>query len=349
MNPRLHFASVCVASVQLPLVGEAVAQYCPVATHLFQRQLRAAGCTVGTCWAPNPFTGSTPITGTYPSTNYACARRLPAAGRVGEHALWLRQQRQSHLRQGPARPQHQQQLRRPESSHPGTRSGVRARPSTPTTEQRARQVTDPRNLVTTYTMNGFGETTTLASPDTGSATSTYDPAGNLRRASTRAGSTATTTYDALNRATQVVYSKSGTPTETHTFTYDRRQRQGPAHHAHRYRRDYQLDLRGTRPGDPKTQTVGYTKTVGYVYNAAGQLANVDHPLRPADRLHLQQQPHCRHHDQRQPAHQRRRPPSRSVRSTWQWGNGLVLLRDYDNDGRLPRGSTATAPRSCAAN
>ncbi|MEP7182348.1 MAG: hypothetical protein ABI886_09190 [Betaproteobacteria bacterium] len=38
-----------------------------------------------------------------------------------------------------------------------------------------KQVTDTRNLVTAYALNGFGETTTLASPDTGNATSGIPP------------------------------------------------------------------------------------------------------------------------------------------------------------------------------
>ena len=113
-----------------------------------------------------------------------------------------------------------------------------------------KQVTDPRNLVTTYTYDGFGEPVKLASPDTGNTTSTYDAAGNLLTRIDARGVTATYTYDAINRVTQVVYSKSGiAERDARLHLRRRRQRQGPADPAHRYRRHHQLDLRGARPGE----------------------------------------------------------------------------------------------------
>src|SRR5438132_10504239 len=42
---------------------------------------------------------------------------------------------------------------------------------------RTLQVTDPRNLVTQYPRNGLGDAKQLVSPDTGTATMTYDEAG----------------------------------------------------------------------------------------------------------------------------------------------------------------------------
>jgi YD repeat-containing protein len=54
------------------------------------------------------------------------------------------------------------------------------------------------------------------SPDTGTATHTYDAADNLKTRTDSRGVLATYSYDALNRATGVVYSKSGQPNLSHS-------------------------------------------------------------------------------------------------------------------------------------
>lgn len=71
------------------------------------------------------------------------------------------------------------------------------------------QVTDPRNLITQSPRNGLGDTTGLVSPDTGTASHTYDAAGNLKTRTDSRGVLATYTYDTLNRLTRIVYSQSG--------------------------------------------------------------------------------------------------------------------------------------------
>ena len=198
------------------------------------------------------------------------------------------------------------------------------------------QVTDPRNLATTYTINGFGETTTLASPDTGNTTNTYDAAGNLKTRLDARGVTATYTYDAINRVTRVVYSKLNTTSETHSLHLrPEHQRQGPVDHS-------STDTAGTTRWTyeahgrvlTKTQTVGYTKTVGYAYNTAGQLATLTTPS--GQKIGY--------------SYSNNRIAGITINgtalitaaitepfgavSTWQWGNGLVMLRVYDTDGRL---------------
>jgi hypothetical protein len=55
-------------------------------------------------------------------------------------------------------------------------------------------VTDPRTLVTTYTTDGIGKTTTLASPDTGSTIKTYHDAGLVATSKGARNVTATYTY-----------------------------------------------------------------------------------------------------------------------------------------------------------
>jgi RHS repeat-associated protein len=78
------------------------------------------------------------------------------------------------------------------------------------------QVTDPLNHNTVYTPNGLGQITKVVSPDTGTATSTYDESNNLKTSTDARGKLTTYSYDALNRLTKITYA-SGTPS---VFDYD---------------------------------------------------------------------------------------------------------------------------------
>ncbi|TFW30199.1 RHS repeat-associated core domain-containing protein [Massilia horti] len=77
-------------------------------------------------------------------------------------------------------------------------------------------VTDPRSLVTRYTVDGLGNQTALASPDTGTRNHVQDVAGNIISSTDARGRTTTFSYDALNRLTRIGYA-SGTPS---VFEYD---------------------------------------------------------------------------------------------------------------------------------
>jgi RHS repeat-associated protein len=83
-------------------------------------------------------------------------------------------------------------------------------------QDRVKSVTDPRSLITTYTNTGLGDQTNLASPDTGVAVLTYDPAGNVKTRKDSRNKTTTYTYDALNRLTLAAYA-TGVST---AFEYD---------------------------------------------------------------------------------------------------------------------------------
>ncbi len=83
-----------------------------------------------------------------------------------------------------------------------------------------KQVTDPRNLITSYQRNGLGDLTQLSSPDTGTANSTYDVAGNLLTRTDSRGVLATYSYDDLNRLQSIVYSQSGQTSQSYGWTYD---------------------------------------------------------------------------------------------------------------------------------
>jgi RHS repeat-associated protein len=80
-------------------------------------------------------------------------------------------------------------------------------------------VSDPRSLVTSYSIDGLGNLNQQVSPDTGSTVNTYDVAGNLKTATDARGVVASYSYDALNRVTQIVYSGGLVPA-TLTYTYD---------------------------------------------------------------------------------------------------------------------------------
>ena len=81
-------------------------------------------------------------------------------------------------------------------------------------------VTDPRNVITRYSVDGLGNQNTLASPNTGTIQRTYDLGGNLTSSTDARNQTTTSAYDAPNRVTAVTYA-SGTPTAaTTTFEYN---------------------------------------------------------------------------------------------------------------------------------
>jgi YD repeat-containing protein len=140
------------------------------------------------------------------------------------------------------------------------------------------QVTDPRSLVTTYTVNGHGETTQLVSPDTGTTASTYDLAGNLLTQTDAKGQTTTYTYDALNRVTLVVFNDSS----RQTYVYDSGTN-GIGRLASIEERNaantvtsllqYSYDAHGRVTSE--TRTPG--GTVGYSYDAAGRLSGMTYP------------------------------------------------------------------------
>lgn len=129
---------------------------------------------------------------------------------------------------------------------------------------------------TTYDYNGFNEVKTQTSKDTGITNFTYDSAGNLKTKADARGICATYTYDGLNRVTAIGYAgtcNSGSPTESVSYVYDTctngkgrlcsvTDKTGVT--------SYSYDIKGRVTG--KDQTVeSLTQSVGYQYNAAGQL------------------------------------------------------------------------------
>lgn len=153
------------------------------------------------------------------------------------------------------------------------------------------QVTDPRNLITQYPRNGLGDATSVVSPDTGTATQTYDAAGNLKTRTDSRGVLATYSYDALNRLTGIVYTQTGQATRTYAWTYDQTgtgfsngvgrltSTSFPAGST-----QYTYDAQGRLLTNTQrvlattgANSAQISTTVGYTYDAAGHITSVTYP------------------------------------------------------------------------
>lgn len=198
------------------------------------------------------------------------------------------------------------------------------------------RVTDPRQLVTTYAYDGLGQLWQQVSPDTGTTTYNYDGYGR-RISMTRADNTLISySYDALNRTTSV--SAGG---QTQTFTYDTctygigrlcSAADATGTTSYSYNPEGWLTGRGFSIG-------GTTYSLGYGYNALGQVASVVYPdgnqaiynytqgvvsgitlnvggtnVTGASAITYR--------------------PMNAGMSSWTSGNGLVNTLNYDTDGRL---------------
>ncbi|WP_431096854.1 Ig-like domain repeat protein [Polaromonas aquatica] len=133
------------------------------------------------------------------------------------------------------------------------------------------QVTDPRNLATTYSPNGLGDVTAQTSPDTGTSQYTYDLNGNVLTKTDARGKLTQYAYDNLNRLTSVSY-----PTGTASvLEYDGGSAPTPAVVGELTKITdasgqtvYSYDSLGRKMG--KSQTIGgKTFTVGYSWGNAG--------------------------------------------------------------------------------
>ncbi|MFS2032752.1 RHS repeat-associated core domain-containing protein [Polaromonas sp. CT11-55] len=133
------------------------------------------------------------------------------------------------------------------------------------------QVTDPRNLATTYSPNGLGNVTAQTSPDTGASQYTYDAVGNLLTKTDARGKLTQYTYDNGNRLTRAHYA-TGTDS---VFEYDGGATPTPGAIGELTKITdasgqvtYSYDSMGRKTG--KTQVTGArTFTVGYTWGDSG--------------------------------------------------------------------------------
>ena len=110
-----------------------------------------------------------------------------------------------------------------------------------------RSVQDPRNLATIYTVDALGTTTTTQGPDTAATVKTYDAAGNVLTSKDAKNQTTQYQYEALNRVTLISFEDA----TTRTFQYDT----------------------GTNQKGQLTKVIDGSGSTAYTYNLQGRLTN----------------------------------------------------------------------------
>ena len=207
-------------------------------------------------------------------------------------------------------------------------------------------VTDPRSLVTSYTYTGFGDLKTQVSPDTGTTANTYDSGGNLDTATDARGAVADYAYDALNRVSSVSYTLGGVTDQTISFTYDAGTNQkghltGASDANHTMAWTY--DTHGRLTG--KGQTAGsVTLSIGYGYNADGQLASM---VLPSGKILT----YGYNANNQVTSITLNGSPSTTILNNvtydpfgpitgWSWGNSTTTTRTFDTDGKITQITSA---------
>ena len=138
----------------------------------------------------------------------------------------------------------------------------------------------------------MGNLTHQASPDTGTTTNTYDPAGNLLTQTDAKGQTTTYAYDALNRVTLITFHDGS----KQTYAYDAGTNgigRLAVHHRARSRATSQTSLTRVclRPAGrvtSETRTIRRRRyTTGYRYDSYGPLSDrITYPSGRTRRLQL---------------------------------------------------------------
>ncbi|MES3026211.1 MAG: hypothetical protein V4857_31900 [Pseudomonadota bacterium] len=136
-------------------------------------------------------------------------------------------------------------------------------------------VKDPRNLTTTYVIDGLGNQTSTISPDTGTATATFDEAGNLKTSTDAKGQTTRYDYDTLSRNTVISFHDGNSI----RYSYDegsnglgRLTGVSDANGSIAYRYDAHGSLLG------ETRVIGGVSfSTVYSYDAFGRLTSITYP------------------------------------------------------------------------
>ena len=193
------------------------------------------------------------------------------------------------------------------------------------------QATDARSLATAYQYNGFGDLTQLSSPDVGVIQYTRNPAGNVQQSIDARSYSATYSYDALDRVTQIAYADQNV-----VFTYDQGTNgKGRLTHLSDASGSTHWTYTSQRRVASKQQvTGGLTLTVGYSYNAAGQMNQLTTPSGQVIGY----------------AYNGGRPAAVTINGSallsnilyepfgptrgWTWSNNTLTVREHDLDGRI---------------
>ena len=127
----------------------------------------------------------------------------------------------------------------------------------------------------------MGNLNQTSSPDTGSSTASYDPAGNLLTKTDAKGQVSTYSYDALNRLSAINYSGGTAAALNVSYQYDQGIN-GIGHLTqitdHTGTTQYSYDQHGRLTGEAK-QSPGssLSYTTAYTYDAQGHLASLTYP------------------------------------------------------------------------
>jgi RHS repeat-associated protein len=201
-------------------------------------------------------------------------------------------------------------------------------------------VTDPTGLTTSYAYDGLGNLISQSSPDTGTTTYTYDEAGNRLTKADARGITASYSYDALNRLTQISYPDSSLDV---SYSYD----QGTNGIG---RLTSMSDVNGTTAysynafgqltAKTRTSSDGIVTRFDYTYDDSGRLAGMTYPsgrslsygYDPQGRLDQLTLSYPDGSSQVVAQNIQRLPFGPIV--SLDYGNGLTLSREYDQDYRL---------------
>lgn len=197
-------------------------------------------------------------------------------------------------------------------------------------------VTDPRGLVTSYTYDGLGQRWQQASPDTGTTHFNYDSYGRLASMTRNDGTVTSYGYDALNRRTSI--SAGGL---TQTLSYDTcthgigrlcSAADANSTTSYAYTPEGWLSGRGFSVN-------GTTYSLGYGYNALGQISSVVYPdgnqvlysytngVVSAVQVNIGG-------TVSNAATAITYQPDSATMSQWTSSNGIVNAMSYDTDGRL---------------
>jgi RHS repeat-associated protein len=136
------------------------------------------------------------------------------------------------------------------------------------------QASDYKGVTTTYGRDAQGNPTQETSPDSGSQTTQYDALGLPRQQTDALGRTTTYERDLLGRPTRIAH-PDGTTT---TLQYD----QGAVGYLSSITdpsstTTYERDSLGRTTRKTQTLASGHTRSIGYQYNASGQLASTTYP------------------------------------------------------------------------